>query len=88
MSTNNCKLSKEDYSMDDLADALGKLEGGGGTRDTDDISDDVFSNRLYRMKIVQSVSFFCQYLHRAVCTWLAAEKLFAVAAVIHPCTII
>ena len=26
--------------MDDLVDAIGKLEGGGGTRDTDNISDD------------------------------------------------
>ena len=37
MSTN---INKEDYSVDDLTAALGKLEGCGGTRDTNDISDD------------------------------------------------
>ena len=39
MSTN---CNKDDYSVDDLTAALGKLEGGGGTLDTDDIviSDD------------------------------------------------
>ena len=38
MNTNN-NCNNEDYSMDDLAAAMGKLEGG-GTGDTDDISDD------------------------------------------------
>ena len=36
-SKNNC--NKEDYSVDDLTAAMGKLEGW-GTRDTDDVSDD------------------------------------------------
>ena len=37
MNTNN-NCNKEDYSMDDLTAAIGKLEGG--TRDTDDIISD------------------------------------------------
>ena len=39
MNTNN-NCNKDDYSMDNSTDAIGKLEGGGGTRDTNDISDD------------------------------------------------
>ena len=38
MSTNNCN-NKEDYSMDDLATAMGKL-GDGGWRNTNDVSDE------------------------------------------------
>ena len=37
MNTNN-NCNKDDYSMDNSTDAIGKLEGG--TRDTNDISDD------------------------------------------------
>ena len=86
MTTNN-NCIKED-SIDDLTAAMGKCKlEGSRKRDTDDnISDD----ELFKQPPPKEDCPICllplPFLH--LCTNHVAEKLFAVAVVLHPCTII
>ena len=47
-----------------------------------------YSNNLRQQKIVPSVSFVCHYFHRGQRICHVVEKVFAVDAVMQPCTII
>ena len=86
MNTNNNCNKKDDYSVDDLTAAIGKL-GGSGKRDTDDIvisDDDLFKQPppkedcpiyLLCLPTLGSGSYYCHVV--------ANKKLFAVAVIMH-----
>ena len=74
MNTNN-NCNKEDYSMDDLTAAIGKLEGG--TRDTNDISDDELFKQppnkdcpicLLRLPLLRSGSVYMACCGKMICS--------------------